>query len=93
MNPAGKFTCRFLSPTNFVTQWLRQRDGAPKLLGSKFIKQASSNTADLSPKAEPQEQGGLLYIPYRAGYRNGGYSLSHKWSHAISLSTLTIGVR
>jgi hypothetical protein len=35
---------------------LRQRDRAPKLLGSKFIKQAGSDSVDSSPKAEPQEQ-------------------------------------
>jgi hypothetical protein len=34
----------------------------PRLLGSKFIKQASSDSADLSPKAEPREQRrALLY--------------------------------
>jgi hypothetical protein len=31
----------------------------PKFLGSKFIKQAGSDSADSSPKAEPQEQRGL----------------------------------
>jgi hypothetical protein len=31
---------------------LRKREG-PKLSGSKFIKQAGSNSADSSPKAEP----------------------------------------
>jgi hypothetical protein len=36
-----------------VVGWLKQRDGAPKLLGSKLIKQAGSNSADWSPKAEP----------------------------------------
>jgi hypothetical protein len=32
---------------------LRQRDGAPKLSGNKFIQQAGNNSAELSPKAEP----------------------------------------
>jgi hypothetical protein len=36
-----------------------ETEGAPKLLGSKFIKQVGSDSADLSPKAEPQEQRGL----------------------------------
>jgi hypothetical protein len=50
------------APRN-VVGWLRQRDRAPKLSGSKFIKQSSSNSADSSPKTEPQEQRGLsLYI-------------------------------
>jgi hypothetical protein len=35
-----------------------ETERAPKLLGSKFIKQASSNSADSSIKAEPQEQRG-----------------------------------
>jgi hypothetical protein len=34
------------------------REGT-KLLGSNFIKQASSDSVDSSPKAEPQEQSGL----------------------------------
>jgi hypothetical protein len=66
---------------------------APKLSRSKFIKQSSSDSADSHPKAEPQEQRGLPYIPLRAGYRNGGYSLSHTWSRALSLATLTSRVR
>jgi hypothetical protein len=36
-----------------VVGWLRQKDRAPKLLESKFIKQACSNSVDSSPKAEP----------------------------------------
>jgi hypothetical protein len=32
---------------------LRQTKRAPQLLGSKFIKQASNDMVDLSPKAEP----------------------------------------
>jgi hypothetical protein len=36
-----------------VVGWLRLRNRAPKLLGSKFIKQATSDSVDLSPKAEP----------------------------------------
>jgi hypothetical protein len=50
---------------------LRQRDRAPKLSGSKFIKQAGSHSVDSHPKAEPQNKGGFP-IPFRAGYRNGG---------------------
>jgi hypothetical protein len=38
---------------------LRQGDRSAKLSGSKFIKQASSDSVDLHPKAEPQEQRGL----------------------------------
>jgi hypothetical protein len=56
-----------------VAGGLRQRDRARKLSGSKFIKQASSNSEDLRLNAaEPQEQMDLPYIPFRAGYRNGG---------------------
>jgi hypothetical protein len=48
-----------------VVGWLRQREGAPKFSGSKFIKQAGSDSADSSPKAEPREQRGLsLYTIY-----------------------------
>jgi hypothetical protein len=50
---------------SFVIGQLRQRDRAPKLSGSKFIKQAGrdSDSADLHPKAEPREQRGpSLYI-------------------------------
>jgi hypothetical protein len=46
------------APRNIVG-WLRQRDRALKLLGSKFIKQACSDSADLHPKTEPWEQRGL----------------------------------
>jgi hypothetical protein len=35
-----------------------ETEKAPKLSGSKFIKQASSNSADSSPKTGPQEQRG-----------------------------------
>jgi hypothetical protein len=44
-------------------------------------------------RLNPENKGGLPSIPFRAGYRNGGYSLSHTWSHAISLTILTSGVR
>jgi hypothetical protein len=48
-----------------------------KVLGSKFIKQDGSNSADLRPKAEPQEQSGFPYIPFRVGYRNGVQLVPH----------------
>jgi hypothetical protein len=35
-----------------VVGWLIERDGAPKLLGSKFIKQTGSHSAGSHPKAE-----------------------------------------
>jgi hypothetical protein len=54
---------------------LRQRQ-SPNLLGSKFIRQAGSDSVDSSPKAEPREQKGSS-LPFRAGYRNGGIQLSH----------------
>jgi hypothetical protein len=46
-----------------VAGGLRQRqEKAPKLSGSKFIKQASSDSVDSSSKAEPREQRGpFLY--------------------------------
>jgi hypothetical protein len=45
-----------------VVGWLREKQ-TPKLLGSKFIKQADSNSEDLSPTAEPRDQRGFsLYI-------------------------------
>jgi hypothetical protein len=43
------------SPRNVVGQ-LRQRDRAPNLSGSKFIKQASSDLTDSHPNDDPQEQ-------------------------------------
>jgi hypothetical protein len=48
-------------PRNIVG-WLKQKDRSPKLLGSKFIKQAGSDLEDLSPKAEPQEHRGPLFF-------------------------------
>jgi hypothetical protein len=68
---------------SFVIGQLRQRDRAPKLSGSKFIKQADSDSVDSYPKAESPEQSGPSYIPFKAGYRNEGYRLSHTWSHAV----------
>jgi hypothetical protein len=51
-------TCR---PKTWVLDpiLLQMAHRAPKFSGSKFIKQVSSDSADLSPKAEPQEQRGL----------------------------------
>jgi hypothetical protein len=48
------FHC-FLNQVSYqdVVGQLRQRDGATKLLGSKFTKQAGSNSVDSHPKAEP----------------------------------------
>jgi hypothetical protein len=40
-----------------------------------------------------KSKGGFPYVPFRAGYRNWGYSLSHTWSHTISLVILTSGAR
>jgi hypothetical protein len=47
---------------NSAAGWLRQRqrDEAPKLSGSKFIKQASSDSADSRPKVEPENKGAFL---------------------------------
>jgi hypothetical protein len=55
------------------------RDRAPKLSGSKFIKQASSDKVDSVQRLSPENKGGVPYKPFRAGYRNGGvvHSLSH----------------
>jgi hypothetical protein len=44
-------------------------------------------------RLSPKNKGGFPYITFRAGYRNGGYSLSHTWSHIISLAILTSGAR
>jgi hypothetical protein len=41
----------------------------------------------------PENKGGFPYIPFRADYRNRGYSLSHTWSHTISFAILTSGAR
>jgi hypothetical protein len=50
----------------------RETEKAPKLLGSKFIKQAGSNSADSVQRLSPKNKVGFLYKPFRAGYRNGG---------------------
>jgi hypothetical protein len=42
-----------------MLQEVTETERAPKLLGSKFIKQAGSYSADSSPKAECREQRGL----------------------------------
>jgi hypothetical protein len=39
----------------------------------------------------PKNKRGLLYIPFRAGCRNGEYSLSHTCSHSLSLAILILG--
>jgi hypothetical protein len=84
-----------LNPIHEPQEYCRraQRDRVPKLTGSKFIKQAGSNSADSHPKLNAENKGSLPYIPFRAGYWNGGYSLSHTWSHTTSLAILTSGVR
>jgi hypothetical protein len=46
------------APRN-VVGWFRQRDRAPKLSESKFIKKANSDSVDSSPKAETKGQRGL----------------------------------
>jgi hypothetical protein len=51
--------------------------GLRKLLGSKFIKQADSNSRDHIQRLSPENKGGLLYIPFREGYRNGVYLVSY----------------
>jgi hypothetical protein len=43
-------------------------------------------------RLSPESKGGFPYIPFRAGYRNGGYILSHTWSRIISLAILTSGL-
>jgi hypothetical protein len=72
---------------------LRQRDRTPKLSRSKFVKQAGSDSVDSLPKAEPQEQRGLFLHTILSRLQIWGYSLSHTWSHTISLAILTSGVR
>jgi hypothetical protein len=49
-----------------------ETERTPKLSGSKFIKQAGTDSVDSCPKAKHREQRGSPYIPVRAGYRNGG---------------------
>jgi hypothetical protein len=40
-------------------------------------------------RLSPKKKGGFPYIPFRVGYRNGGYSLSNTWLHTTSLAILT----
>jgi hypothetical protein len=49
----------WVSPEKYCRRVQTETEMAPKLSGSKFIKQANSNSADSCPKAEPQEQRGL----------------------------------
>jgi hypothetical protein len=77
-SPYQRLTKELLAHFYWCRRAQTETEKAPELLGSKFIKQASSNSVDLSPKTEPQNKGGFPYIPFRAGYRNGvGYSFSH----------------
>jgi hypothetical protein len=69
-----------------------ETERAPKISGSKFIKQTSSNSMDSCPKAEPQEQRGLsLYTIKRL--QKWGVQLVHTSSHVIILAALTSGSR
>jgi hypothetical protein len=54
--------------------------------GHQSFREASllSRSAATQPIHIPENKGGFPYILWRAGYRNGGHSLFHTWSHAIS---------
>jgi hypothetical protein len=61
-----------------------ERERAPKLSGSKFIKQASSNSTDSSPKAESREQRGFsLCTTYSRLQRRGKGTACHMHGHML----------
>jgi hypothetical protein len=83
--------------------WLRQRDRAPKLSGSKFIKQAGSDSEDLRPKAEPQEQRGpslleqvtemgVRLVPYMVTYYFIGYFNPGRGGPSLVLLQVLLGL-
>jgi hypothetical protein len=48
-----------------------ETERTPKLLGILLSKQAATQQTQVQ-RLSPVNKGGLLYIPFRAGYRNGG---------------------
>jgi hypothetical protein len=57
-----------------VVKWLRER------LGHQIFQEASSlcrPAATGVQRLNSENKGGFSYIPFRAGYRNGRYSLSY----------------
>jgi hypothetical protein len=75
------------------------KDGSNRETGCQSFREATLLSRQSAtqlihiPRLSPKNKGGLPYIPFRAGYWNGGYSLSHTRSHTISLATLTSVVR
>jgi hypothetical protein len=63
-----------------------ETERAPKLSGRRLLSKPAVTQWTRVQRLSPQNKGGLPYIPFRAGYRNKGYSLSHTWSYAISLA-------
>jgi hypothetical protein len=47
----------------------------------------------LIQRLSSENKGGFPYKQFRVGHRNGGYSLSHTWSHTILLAILSSGLR
>jgi hypothetical protein len=52
-----------------------ETERAPKLSRSKFIKQASATQRTRRQRLSTKNKGGFPYIPFKAGYRNGGVQL------------------
>jgi hypothetical protein len=65
-----------------------ETERAPKLLGSKFIKQASSDSVDSCPKAEPWEQRGHSLYTIYSRLQKWGYSLSNTLPYFIGCFNL-----
>jgi hypothetical protein len=73
----------WISPQKYCRSAQTESERAPKLSGSRFIKQASSSSEDLSPKAEPQDKGSFPYIPFTAGFRNVGDAACSIHNHML----------
>jgi hypothetical protein len=52
-----------------------ETERGPTFSGSKFIKQAAATQQTQVQRLSPENKGGFPYIPFSAGYRNGGMQL------------------
>jgi hypothetical protein len=56
-----------------------------ELRGEEAMLYCAGTDSDSCPKAEPQEQRGLTYVPLQAGYRGNKFKkqgLTHTWLFA-----------
>jgi hypothetical protein len=55
-----------------MVQTERQRDWASKLSGSSLLSRLAATQKICIQRLSLENKGGFPYIPFRAGYRNGG---------------------